>query len=133
MAEETRTGPNIFPTLKYKDGTGAVDWLVKAFGFEKKVVHPGPDGTVGHAELGIGPGIIMLGTKTPPDPKNPWADATSGIYVYVEDIDAHYARARLAGAEIVRPLADTEYESREYSARDSEGNLWSFGTYRPGE
>lgn len=133
MAEKKQSGPNIFPALKYRDGRAAVDWLVKAFGFETKVVHPGPNGTVGHAELGIGPGIVMLGTKSAPDAKNPWSDATAGIYVYVEDIDAHYARSRLAGAEIVRPLAETEYESREYSARDPEGNLWSFGTYRPGE
>lgn len=129
----TGNEPNIFPALKYRDGAAAVQWLTTAFGFEKKVVHPGPDGTVGHAELGIGPGVIMLGTKSAPDPGNPWADASSGIYVYVEDLDAHYARARAAGAEIVRELADTEYESREYSARDPEGHLWSFGTYRPGE
>jgi uncharacterized glyoxalase superfamily protein PhnB len=51
--------------------------------------------------------------------------------VYVPDTDAHYARARAAGAEIVRELADTPYGSREYSARDVEGNLWSFGTYYP--
>lgn len=133
MADDIHTGPNIFPALKYTDGAAAVEWLGQAFGFETIVVHPGPDNTVGHAELGMGLGIIMLGTKAAPDPKNPWADASSGIYVYVEDIDAHYARARRAGADIVRELADTEYESREYSARDLEGNLWSFGTYRPGE
>jgi uncharacterized glyoxalase superfamily protein PhnB len=131
MGEDT--GPTIFPALKYRDGAAAVEWLTRAFGFETRVVHPGPEGTVGHAELAIGPGVIMLGTKSAPDPRNPWADASSGIYVYVEDLDAHYARAKAAGANIVRELADTEYESREYSARDPEGNLWSFGTYRPGE
>jgi uncharacterized glyoxalase superfamily protein PhnB len=56
---------------------------------------------------------------------------TGGVYVHVEDVEAHYAQARAAGAEIVRELADTSYGSREYLARDPEGNLWGFGTYRP--
>jgi uncharacterized glyoxalase superfamily protein PhnB len=55
-----------------------------------------------------------------------------GVYVIVDDdIDAHYEHATSAGAEIVRPLQDTSYGSRDYLARDPEGNLWSFGTYRP--
>jgi uncharacterized glyoxalase superfamily protein PhnB len=54
-----------------------------------------------------------------------------GIYVVVPDIDGHYARAKAAGAKIERPLADTDYGSREYSARDCDGHLWSFGTYDP--
>jgi uncharacterized glyoxalase superfamily protein PhnB len=132
MANDKNSGPNIFPAVKYTDGASAVEWLAKAFGFERKAVFPGADGQVAHAELSIGPGVILLGTKSAPDPKNPWADATMGIYVYVEDVDGHHARAKAAGAEIVRDLADTEYGSREYSARDTEGNLWSFGTYRPG-
>jgi uncharacterized glyoxalase superfamily protein PhnB len=57
---------------------------------------------------------------------------TQGIYVHVTDIEDHYARALEAGAEIVYPLRDTDYGSREYGARDLEGHLWSFGTYRPG-
>ncbi|MGH7869666.1 MAG: VOC family protein, partial [Candidatus Dormibacteraceae bacterium] len=54
-----------------------------------------------------------------------------GIYVIVEDPDAHYRQAKTAGAEIVQELTDQEYGSREYSTRDLEGNLWSFGTYDP--
>jgi uncharacterized glyoxalase superfamily protein PhnB len=56
---------------------------------------------------------------------------TGAAYVVVADIDAHHARARAAGAEIVRALADTPYGSREYAARDPEGQVWSFGTYDP--
>jgi uncharacterized glyoxalase superfamily protein PhnB len=59
------------------------------------------------------------------------AGVNQGVYVIVDDIDEHYERARNAGAEIVRPLADTDYGSREYMARDPEGNIWSVGTYRP--
>jgi len=55
----------------------------------------------------------------------------TGVFVYVDDLDAHYERARAAGAEIGRELADTDYGSREYMARDPERNLWSFGTYLP--
>jgi uncharacterized glyoxalase superfamily protein PhnB len=53
------------------------------------------------------------------------------LYVVIENPDPHHERAVAAGAEIVRPLEDTDYGSRDYSARDPEGNLWSFGTYRP--
>lgn len=124
--------PNIFPVIRYKDGPAAIDWLGKAFGIAKQLVVPDADGAIAHAELSLGPGTIMLGSeRKKPDPKNPWDQTRAGIYVYVEEIDAHYARAKAADAEIVRELADTDYGAREYSARDLEGNLWSFGTYLP--
>jgi uncharacterized glyoxalase superfamily protein PhnB len=129
MSEDTR--PNMFPAFKYRDAPAAIDWLERAFGFTRQGVHSGPDGTVVHAELKLGTGVIMLGSTAPPDAANPWADATQGLYVYVADVDAHYERAKAAGAVIVRELADTPYGSREYSAQDSGGNLWSFGTYYP--
>jgi uncharacterized glyoxalase superfamily protein PhnB len=53
------------------------------------------------------------------------------IYMAVDDTEAHYQRARAAGAEIITELHDTDYGSRDYAARDPEGNVWSFGTYRP--
>ena len=71
-----------------------------------------------------GSGVMMLGS--PPEDVLGFS-----IYVWVEDLEAHYARARAAGAEIVRPLADTSYGTREYGARDLDGHLWYFGTYRP--
>ena len=130
MAEDTR--PNIFPSFKYQDAPAAIGWLERAFGFKKQGVHTGPGGTIAHAELTLGAGTIMLGSMALPDPVNPWADASHGVYVYVPDADEHYTRAKAAGATIVREIADTPYGSREYTARDSEGNLWSFGTYYPG-
>jgi uncharacterized glyoxalase superfamily protein PhnB len=130
MSDDER--PNIFPSFKYRDANKAIEWLERAFGFRREAVHPGPAGTVAHAELSLGPGTIMLGSMQAPDPANPWAAEARGVYVYVRDVDAHYRQARAAGAEIVRELADTPYGSREYSARDGEGNLWSFGTYAPG-
>lgn len=123
--------PNIFPALKYKDGPAAVDWLTRVLGFEPQMVVPGPGGTVTHAELRLGPGTIMLGSARPQEKDNPWASEPIGIYVYVEDVQAHHDRVKAAGADIVRPLEVTEYGSWEYSVRDLEGHLWSFGTYRP--
>jgi uncharacterized glyoxalase superfamily protein PhnB len=121
--------PNIFPALRYKDGHAAIDWLVRAFGFEKGVVHDAPDGTVAHAELHFGPGAFGLssGHSTPND--NPWSRVRQGIYVHVKEVDALHDRAKAAGAEIALPLTDQAYGSRDFSARDPEGHLWGFGTY----
>ncbi|MBP7000086.1 VOC family protein [Amaricoccus sp.] len=121
---------SLFPALRYRDAPGAADWLERAFGFARHAVHEGPDGSVAHAELRYGNGMVMFGSARLTEPANPWTEG-EGVYVAVDDIDAHYARAVAAGAEILRPLADTDYGAREYTARDPEGHLWSFGTYRP--
>ena len=133
MAKNAAEGkPNIFPALRYRNGSAAVEWLGKAFGFEKHMVVPGPEGTIAHAQMKLGSGMIMLGSGKHGDANNPWDEVQQGVYVHVEDVDAHYARAKAAGAEIVMELEDTDYGSRGYSVRDLEGHLWSFGTYRPG-
>lgn len=128
--------PNIFPALHYRDPDAALEWLKRAFGFEEKAVYRGDDGAVHHAELRLGNGLIMLGA-VPTD--GPGADAPQSngaqppvtIYAVVTDADAHYTQSKAAGAVIVRELADQPYGSREYGARDLEGNAWSFGTYDP--
>lgn len=122
--------PNLFPAIRYQDAPAALEWLAKAFGFRKTLVVPMPDGTIAHAQMSFGPGVIMLGSMRD-EPGNPWAGVRQGVAVYVADVDAHHARAKAAGAEIVRELEDTPYGSREYSVRDLEGFLWSFVTYRP--
>jgi len=129
--DTTDTRPNIFPALRYVNGRAAVEWLAKAFGFDKRMVDSADDGSVNHAEMGFGPGTIMLGPSQQAESTNPWDNVKQGIYVYVENVDAHYARAKAAGATIVRELQDTPYGSREYSVLDFEGHLWSFGTYLP--
>ena len=126
---------SIIPTLRYRDPLKAIDWLTSAFGFRKHVVIPGDNGGVMHAELWHGTGMVMIGTDRE-DKFNfrspgPGGMVTAWLYVVVEDIDAHHDKAKAAGAEIVIPLGDTSYGSREYAARDPEGVLWSFGTYRP--
>jgi uncharacterized glyoxalase superfamily protein PhnB len=119
MAEQ---GPNIYPFMHFADADAALEWLSRAFGFEELVVYRNDEGAVNHAEMSLGPGIVMLG---PGDP------ASQGVYVAVEDADAHYERAKAAGADITREIEDTDYGSREYTAKDPEGHVWSFGTYRP--
>jgi uncharacterized glyoxalase superfamily protein PhnB len=126
---------NIFPALRYRDADAAIDWLKRAFGFRERAVHRGEDGAVHHAELTFGPGLIMLGQYS----RDGWMGghtpdalaSTISLYLVVEDPDAHYDHAKAADAQIVRELTDQDYGSREYSARDLEGNLWSFGTYQP--
>jgi uncharacterized glyoxalase superfamily protein PhnB len=124
--------PTFYPIVSYRDAQAALDWLREAFGFEKLFATPGPDGTIAHAELSFGTGVVMLNTARAAGAEAPdWRDATQSVYVAVEDADAHCERARAAGSEITRELEDTEYGSREYSARDLEGHHWHFGTYRP--
>lgn len=123
---------NIFPAFRYQNAPAAMLWLEKAFGFQKEVEIPAPDGRIAHAQLNLGQGAVLLGSAhEEPGKENPWSQEKFGVYVYVEQIDQHCARTKAAGAEIVRDLQDTPYGSREYSVRDLEGFLWSFGTYRP--
>ncbi len=119
---------SIFPVIRYRDCDRAISWLSEAFGFEEKAVYRGDDGAIHHAELRLGDGLIMLGqdngTSAQPHHRH-------SIYVAVSDPDGHCAHAKAAGAEITRELCDQPYGSREYGARDLEGNAWSFGTYNP--
>ncbi|MFW6088333.1 MAG: VOC family protein [Gemmatimonadota bacterium] len=119
-----RRTASIAPCVRYRDERAAMKWLEEAFGFAEHAVHENEDGSVAHAELRLGSGILMIGSG--PDTDEPFS-----LYVTVEDVDAHHARAVAAGAEIVRPLRDTDYGSREYGARDPDGHVWYFGTYDP--
>jgi uncharacterized glyoxalase superfamily protein PhnB len=123
--------PNIFPALHYRDPDAALAWLKRAFGLQEKAVHRDAGGRIQHAELRLGDGLIMFGGVPADGRPNEGVQPPVTIYAVVPDPDAHYARARAAGAAIVRELADQPYGSREYGARDLEGNRWSFGTYDP--
>ena len=118
--------PTVFPILSYDDAQAAIDFLVDAFGAERHAVYGAEDGTIQHAEVRLGNGMVMLGSARADSPAT-----RNSIYVVVEDSDEHCARARAAGAEIVMELRDTEYGSRDYGARDPGGNTWYFGTYQP--
>jgi uncharacterized glyoxalase superfamily protein PhnB len=132
------TVSTVIPAMRYRDANAAIEWLCKAFGFEKHLVVPGENGTVAHAQLSFGNGMIMLGSAREDEfgqwVKPPWETGgigTQSAYVIVEDADAHHARAKAAGAEIVMEVEDQDYGGRLYSCLDPEGHLWSFGTYDP--
>lgn len=128
----------IIPTMRYRDAAAAIDWLCNAFGFTKHLVVQGEKGRIVHAQLTYGNGMIMLGSdgndtpfdkfQVPPDADNP---VTQSPYIIVDDVDAHYARAKAADAMIVMDIRDENYGGRGYSARDPEGHLWNFGSYDP--
>jgi uncharacterized glyoxalase superfamily protein PhnB len=125
--------PSIYPTLLYADANAAIRQLTEAFGFSEVSVYESEDGTVMHAELVQGNGAVMLGSKGRGGVfDGAMKDAgPAGVYVVVDDVDAHHQRAVDHGAEIVMPPTDQDYGSRDYLARDAEGNIWSFGTYAP--
>jgi uncharacterized glyoxalase superfamily protein PhnB len=124
----------IFPLLRYDDARGAIRWLCDTFGFVELFSVPPEGRHVRHAQLKLGANLIMVGSVRPGEglasPKALGA-ATQGLYVCVEDVDAHYARARAAGATITSPPEDTDFGSRDYHCSDLEGHPWTFGTYRP--
>lgn len=123
----------IFPILRYNDARGAILWLCVTFGFVELFSVPESGENVRHAQLKLGTNVIMLGSVRADDGlASPNATtATQALYVYVEDLEAHYERARLAGAEITSAPKDTDFGSREYHVRDLEKHPWTFGTYLP--
>jgi uncharacterized glyoxalase superfamily protein PhnB len=142
MAETRST---VIPAHRYRNAAAAIEWLTKVFGFERHAVYEGPNGTIGHAELTLGGGMIMLGSikedehgrkddeygrgfKTPAELDG---IETRSAYIVVADADAAFARAQAAGAQVVRPLQNTDYGSREFTVKDPEGYSWSAGTYDP--
>jgi len=92
--------PTIFPALRYKDAPAALEWLCRAFLFEKQAVFPAADGTIVHAELRRDGGVVGINSATPPVENNPWSSVLQGVYVTIDDVDAHHACAQSAGARI---------------------------------
>jgi uncharacterized glyoxalase superfamily protein PhnB/DNA-binding XRE family transcriptional regulator len=121
--------PRISPSLFYRDADAAIAFLDRAFGFRPRLRVPGPGDTVMHCELVYEDGVIMLASADDQrkSPAQLGGAYTQGLYVLVEDIDAHYARAKRAGAAIVRELKDEDYGHRSYHATDTEGHRWGFG------
>lgn len=119
--------PRITPYLLYNDVDAALDWLTKAFGFKERMRMPGPDGKANHAEMALEDGVVMMGNPGA-GYQNPKAvgHPTQLIYVYVDDIDKHFERAKAAGASIDAEPEDQFYGDRTYRADDPEGHRWNF-------
>ena len=129
----------VIPMISYEDGEAAMDWLVEAFGFQEISRLIGPDGRLSHGEMETGAGTIMLASPTPHyespgrhrqtcEAAARWLDVPwiiDGVLVYVQDVDAHYERAKEAGAVILsEPKSD--FPNRRYGVEDLEGHRWMF-------
>ena len=117
----------IIPYLTYQDAPAAIDFLCKAFGFEERARYAMPDGRIGHAELTLQGGVLMLASVYEGFGVSPLALPAVHclIYCYVDDLETHHARARAAGATIVGEPSD-DHGARMYRAIDPEGHRWMF-------
>lgn len=131
MTDPRTPPPQVWPTLRASNARELIRFLVDAFGFEETAVY-GEGDRVDHAQLTwpLGGGIMLGSARDDPDDPWPLRPGTFGAYVVADDIDALHERAAKAGAEIVKAPYRTDYGSYDFMARDSEGNRWSFGTYR---
>jgi uncharacterized glyoxalase superfamily protein PhnB len=137
-AKAKNTTTTIIPALRYRDAPAAIEWLCRAFGFEKHLVVPGEQGKIAHAQLTFGNGMIMLGSghggaydRLIRNPSEIGPAVTQAPYIIVADPDEHYRQARAAGAEMIMDIADQEHGGRAYTCRDPEGHIWNFGDYDP--
>jgi len=134
----TNTRATLIPCLRYRDASAAIEWLCKAFGFEKMLVVPEGKDRIAHAQLSFGNGMIMLGSVSDnaygrllKQPDEIGGAQTQTVYAIVTDPDAVYVQAKAAGAEIVIDIKDEEYGGRGFTGRDPEGHVWTFGSYDP--
>ena len=123
--------PRITPYLLYQDVAKALDFLTRAFGFRERMRMPMPDGSIGHAEMELADGVIMLGCPGASyrNPKS-LGGVTTNIYVYVDDVDKHFERAKGAGARILQEPADQFYGDRNAQLEDPSGHLWHLSTHK---
>jgi uncharacterized glyoxalase superfamily protein PhnB len=134
MADDSSVSQRIFPMLSYADAVAAIEFLCSAFGFEEQFRMPMPDGTIGHAELSLHGHTVMLASPWTPtglvSPRD-LAGVHSQLYLVVDDVDAHFERARAKGAVVVAEPTDQPHGSRTYRALDPEGHRWIFGSPLP--
>lgn len=131
---------HVVSCLRYEDAPAAITWLKEVIGFEEQLVVAGPEGTIAHAELRLGTGMIMLGTaRRDENPYDAWIRVprelgglgTQSVYVVVPDADLVYARAMARNAKILIEIQNQPYGGRDFTCQDPEGHLWSVGTYNP--
>src|SRR5688572_28925712 len=129
----------VIPMLSYEDGIAALEWLSNAFGFRETARLMWPDGRLSHGEMEAGDGLIMLATPTPDyqspkrhrevcDQARKWSAVSwiiDGVLVHVDDLDAHFRRARAAGARTLSEIEEGP-PGRRYRVEDIEGHRWFF-------
>ena len=129
----------VIPCVRYRDALTMIEWLERAFGFEKHAVYMSGEKTVSHAQMTFGNGMIMLGSidngsKTSAflvQPGEIGHRSTETSYLVVSDCLPVYEAAKIAGAEMLLDLAEMDYGGKAFTCRDPEGHIWSIGEYDP--
>jgi uncharacterized glyoxalase superfamily protein PhnB len=131
-------GTTVVPVMRYRRLPEAIDWLCKAFGFEKHHVALADDGSILFAQLTLGRAMVMVGPirasafdKFLKQPDEVGGAETQVCYFFVPDAEAHCLNAKAAGARVIFDVVHSASRGRSYSCRDPEGHLWNFGTYDP--
>src|SRR5215467_11320146 len=134
MSNPTRA---VVPTITYRNTTAMVEWLCDTFDFRRQLIVKGEHGEVKHAELTFGESMVMVGAvqHSPFERLVVHPDQIGGVetqtcYLIVDDVEAHYAKAKAKNAEIIFGVRG-ENGGQGYACRDPEGHLWMFGTYDP--
>ncbi|HEX9995076.1 MAG TPA: VOC family protein [Acidimicrobiales bacterium] len=118
----------IIPYVLYEDVGAALEFLERAFGFREVLRWTGDDGRVGHAEARLGDSVLLMGSPGP-DYRNPRHTGVEHVMLVaeVDDVDAHYERAKAAGATILAEPHEESYGDYQYRVEDLEGYRWEFG------
>ncbi len=129
---------NVIPCMRYRDAPAAITWLCDTFGFEPQLVVPNEDGSIAHAQLAFGNGMIMLGSAFDTEygrllkqPSETGGFVTQSAYLVVNNADLVYWRVLEGGGKILLDIKDEDYGGRGFTCSDPEGHVWSIGTYDP--
>ncbi len=127
----------LIPATRYHDCEAALHFVTDVLGLAPHAVHRDDAGGIVHVEIRHRQGVMMFGPHRDGafddfmvDPRRAGGETTT-IYVVVADVAGLYARVREKGAEVVMPLAAQDYGGSNFSLRDPEGHIWSFGDYDP--
>lgn len=126
LVNRSAPAATVVPILIYEDVAKAIDWLGGAFGFAERLRAPDRDGVIGHAQLEVGRGAIMIGRGGGPFAAPSGTGVDQYVLVEVEDVERHFERARAFGARILQPPADMPFGARQYTASDLAGHWWTF-------
>jgi uncharacterized glyoxalase superfamily protein PhnB len=126
MRNRSAPSADVVPILIYSDVAKAIDWLCAAFGLQERLRAPDRNGVIGHAQLTVGDGAIMVGRSRGPLEPLQARDVRQYVLVEVKDADEHCERAKRHGATVLQAPADMPFGARQYTASDLEGHWWTF-------
>lgn len=127
---ENRSAPSatVVPILIYSDVGEAINWLCGAFGFKERL-RAEREGVIGHAQLVVEEGAIMLGRQGGPFHSAQGREVSAYVHITVPDVDAHFLRAKKYGARVIEPPADMPFGERQYTVADHDGHWWTFSQH----